>query len=157
MNPIDTEVTRLLEEVRQTVWSEHETGGIGRAFLIAALVLAQDRNATTLYHYTAFYNIHHSLELLLKGVFDNSARGHNLMNLIAANPTTYSGFFTEEHLAILSQSDELNSDPGELRYFALPHLQFDWDLFVKLALLAKEILEQDTTRHGTTHGVPNNN
>ncbi len=139
------QVEILLNEVRTTPWKSNECAGAGRAYLIAALGISL--NETTLYHYPAFYNIHHSLELLIKGIFNVSADEHKLKRLIDDYPRQIpykiNNFFSSSEINDINQSDLLNSDRGQLRYYKDPHKQFDWDLFLRLARISKRLIKQD--------------
>jgi hypothetical protein len=79
MSPNDERRARqILYAVRRIMGSTPEIG-VGRAFLIAALVVSKNHNGTTFYHYTAFYNLHHSLKVLLKNVFNITTNEHSLI------------------------------------------------------------------------------
>lgn len=150
-SPEDTRIEQLCEDLKCVVVARHETGGIGKAFLIAALTIGQSRNGITLFHYTAFYNIHHSLELLLKGVLGlpdiEKNHIHSLTKLMERNPDLVDGVFSENEKELMARSDALNSDMGELRYYKPPHKVFDWTLFVQLGELGKRLVELDITRN----------
>ena len=86
-------------------------------------------NETILYHYTAFRNLHHSIELLIKGIFGITKEKHELILLIEMHPYKVNNFFTVKELALLRQSDDLNLDKGQLSYYEDPHKIFDWSIF----------------------------
>lgn len=141
----------LLDKVRRTEYAHPESGGAGRAYLIASLVISLDENTTTLFHYPAFYNMHHSLELLIKGVFKIESNAHRLMTVVNKNVGLIDGYFTPEELMALQASDTLNSNRGQLRYYDLPHKQFDMSLFIRLGIIAQKLIEEDLKRNRATN------
>jgi len=132
----------IILEAQKISCNDHAKKGIGKAFLIAALNLSLPVNQTTLYHYPAFYNMHHALELLVKGVFLITNKSHKIYFLLDSNQNVVNNFFTNKELEDLRFSDGLNSNVGQLRYFTGSHKQFDWDVFLRLGDICLRLLKK---------------
>lgn len=138
-------VAEIQYKIDHLEWNSEKIGH-ARAFAITSCVIWL-RQTTTYFHYPAFYLIHHSLELLLKTVFNinlNNTRSHYLMNLFNELGAEDQKQFTRRDLELFKRSDELNADKGQLRYYESPHKQFSPSDFSGLVSIAHRLIKENS-------------